>query len=1297
MRHASLVVAVVLAAALSGCTQEVNLPPQLVLKGPDVVRVKAPAVFDASGSSDPDGFIDTTAFKFDFGDGTEAVTGVTSAAHTFAAKGDFTVTVEVTDDAGAVAKTSKLVTVTDNVTPVAGITGPNLVRRGAEAKFDASASSDADGQVTGYSFDFGDGSAKVAGVSVSTHVFAGCAGDKFPCAYTVSVEVVDNDGAKATAAIEVTVTDNVVPSASITGPSSARINQIVSFDASASTDPDGAIAAFSFDFGDSTPAVTGVRTAQHAYSAKGYYSVTLEVTDNDGAKATATIQVTVTDNLAPVAALLGPAEARVNTAVSFDASDSADPDGTVAAFKFDFGDSSADAVVQGVKVAQHAYTAAGAYVVSLEVTDNDGAIGAAAVQILVSDNIPPVAAFTGPATAVVGDVVTFDASPSSDLDGAIAKYSFDFDGDATVDAEGGTVQYNHVYTAAGVFNTTLRVTDNDGADNTAARQISVKTGADSAVPPIASFVSPAQALVNQAVAVDGGASSPGSGAITAYEWDFGDTATGSGATAVHTYTAAGVYDISLKVTATYKDATTLSNTMTRQIDIEDNTVSITSITPASGSTSGGTTVAIKGKGFTSYGVTTLMFGPNNALAVDVIDSTNMTAVTPPGVPGPVDVWLTNQNGSIIHADGFTYLGTDNRATTTYCPVALVAGGTSVGFAANDDDVNLAVDLPFDFEFFGKVYPVGTKLRVTTNGWISFTDAGASFTHSAIPSAANPATLIAPFFMDMTAGAGGQVYVLTTGTAPNRQFAVAWRSFSSRAAGGDVYNFEAVLYESSNDIKFQYLNTYGGQFAGGTSALAGIQGSSVAGVQAFRNSATRGLAPGGRVYAFSYAGGAYAMATDATLTVFSSNPANNGTLPTNGSFTVGFSIPLNPSTISGTNVQLFDVTTSASVNANYAVSGDKLTVTGTPASPLTIDDRYRVTVTTNVFGANKAQFSQDPTKAACAAVSNPAAFTFEFTAVAGAVQKVNLGGGSTPQGIAVSSAANLAYIAKGNGNRAVSVDTNSLSVTNNIALSDCTNPMGIAVTPNGQRTFITCMNGTGRVAAIDTNGTFVQIDVNGVNPGVQSIAVGSNPDGIAIRSAGDRVYAANSGSNTVSVIETSTFNVLTAIGVGNTARGAAVNPAGTRLYVANEGDDSLSVIDVQSGSGGENSVLQTVDVSGSCSGPRGVAVRPDGNRVYVTCRFDDAVLVLDAANFNEVATIPTGDQPLGIAVSTSGKLAMVAETGGTDSVGVLNLDSNTYLTQVPLGGGTNPFWVVFRPNSSVGLVTLSGSNELAEVF
>ena len=108
-------------------------------------------------------------------------------------------------------------------------------------------------------------------------------------------------------------------------------------------------------------------------------------------------------------------------------------------------------------------------------------------------------------------------------------------------------------------------------------------------------------------------------------------------------------------------------------------------------------------------------------------------------------------------------------------------------------------------------------------------------------------------------------------------------------------------------------------------------------------------------------------------------------------------------------------------------------------------------------------------------------------------------------------------------------------------------------------------------------------------GVATIAVGGGPGSVAVNPAGTRAYVTNSGSDTVSVVDTATNTVVATPPVGDASGAVAINPAGTRVYVT--GSDTLSVIDTTT-----NNVVATIAVG---EDPTAVAFNPAGARVYVT--------------------------------------------------------------------------------------------------
>lgn len=143
-----------------------------------------------------------------------------------------------------------------------------------EVQFDASASRDPDGTIKSYSWVFGDGDTGTG--NEVTHMFAD------EGTYTTTLTVKDDEGAEDTFSQNISVSsDSQPPVASFeVDPKSGEVPLIVSFDASASVDPDGSIASYEWEFGDGKSG-SGV-TVDHTFDGSGIYKVKLTVTDTGG-------------------------------------------------------------------------------------------------------------------------------------------------------------------------------------------------------------------------------------------------------------------------------------------------------------------------------------------------------------------------------------------------------------------------------------------------------------------------------------------------------------------------------------------------------------------------------------------------------------------------------------------------------------------------------------------------------------------------------------------------------------------------------------------------------------------------------------------------------------------------------------------------------------------------------------------------------------------------------------------------------------------------------------------------------
>ena len=431
-------------------------------------------IFDASESTS--NWTTIREYEWDFGDGT--VSTGESAFHTYQSEGTYTVELTVGNGHGVSDTATVIVHASipqENEAPNAGFSvDPTSGEAPLEVEFDASASSDTDGNIANYAWRFGNGSTG-SGREIS-HTYSN------PGTYTVTLTVADDEGETDTASRSIRVTDaaaldeNVPPTADLDAtPIRGDVPLLVEFDATGSSDPDGDISTYFWDFGDGTTLADGIAEPSHVYTADGAYDVELTVIDNDGATDTTTATITVDEadtpgNDSPTAEFtVSPDRGDAPLLVDFDAGSSSDPDGTVEMYYWEFGDG--QVLADGIEEPSHVYTNPGTYDVTLTVIDDDGASNSASQEIVVlSTDAPPNAWFSAtPDTGQLPLEVSFDASASTDPDGVIVDYDWDFGDGAT----GTGVSPNHVFPNKGVFDVALIVTDDDGHTDQTSRDITV--------------------------------------------------------------------------------------------------------------------------------------------------------------------------------------------------------------------------------------------------------------------------------------------------------------------------------------------------------------------------------------------------------------------------------------------------------------------------------------------------------------------------------------------------------------------------------------------------------------------------------------------------------------------------------------------------------------------------------------------------------------------------------------------------------------------------------------------------------
>ncbi len=215
-------------------------------------------------------------------------------------------------------------------------------------------------------------------------------------------------------------------------------------------------------------------------------------------------------------------------------------------------------------------------------------------------------------------------------------------------------------------------------------------------------------------------------------------------------------------------------------------------------------------------------------------------------------------------------------------------------------------------------------------------------------------------------------------------------------------------------------------------------------------------------------------------------------------------------------------------------------------------------------------------------------------------------------------------------------------------------------------------GNDTVAVIDA----AKLDVdNYENPAETLIQVGFDPQNLAVTPDGSQVWVAETGPQTgqpslggISVISTATDTVTAHRRLWTDPRAIAFSPSGTTAYVTTS--QGLLVIDTAN--------LNVIAVVRGLGNPEGVAVSPDGSTVYVTNTVQNVVDVISAATNSVTNTISVGQLPWQLVLSSDGGTLYVADADA-NAVSVISTASDTVTDTISDPG--DPVSVALTPDGS----------------
>ena len=503
-------------------------------------------------STDTDGTI--VSWIWDFGD--SFTDSIQNPSHTYISAGTYQVTLTVTDNGGKSSFITKNVVVNPlvNQAPIiSSITGNQTSFKPLVVKF-TEASSDPDGFITQWDWNFGDGhtfSTTNSALKNPSNTYL------FPGTYTVSLTVTDDglpDGTNkktATSSITFVVVPppaNQPPVALFTVDSNNVLAPATILFTDASTDADGKIVSWLWEFEAGSTIFYNSQTYQksvsHTFTKSGTYPVKLTVTDDGSLTNTYILDIIVKNN-APVAILTAsPNPVLSKNQVNFFGNNSYDIDGNITKYAWDFGDGIV--ITQGRSSETHIYAKPGSYQALLTVTDNLGDSSTASLLINVTNRNPIARITYSSLTVKAPGSLLFNGDTSIDDDGIIVSYSWSVSNSIVATTPNSTIQF----TTEGIYVVSLTVTDDFGATNTTSVTVNV-TPPDNILPIAILNVNKNSGVINDTFIFDTLGSNDPDGSIILYQLDFGDGTTTqfvNSAPVSHVYTTIGVYNAKLIIT-----------------------------------------------------------------------------------------------------------------------------------------------------------------------------------------------------------------------------------------------------------------------------------------------------------------------------------------------------------------------------------------------------------------------------------------------------------------------------------------------------------------------------------------------------------------------------------------------------------------------------------------------------------------------------------------------------------------------------------------------------------------------------
>jgi PKD repeat protein len=443
--------------------------PVAKVEAPEAVDEGAQVRFDATGTTSWPDALDRFEWDFDY-DGTFSVDAQGNVTnHVYLDDGKYDFVVKIYDSDGSMSRYQGRITVRD-LAPTSSFTFTGSSDEGGPTAFNASGSFSYPDEIVEYEWDFHHGgSFNVEATGEKANFTYMDHGN-----YMVGLRVTDDDGSYCLTVLEVLVRD-LIPVPVLVGPNATEEGTPILLDASLSTSYPDELVSYEWDLSydgvsfniDYTEAVVN-----HTYMDNGTYLVALRLTDDDGSTVLADMLVMVSD-LAPVSNLTVTGPMLEGSPVTLNGSASSSFPDELVSWEWDVDYDGTFQVDASGPSGEYTYMDNGTYLVALRVTDDDGSVILATLELTILDLGPTAGIEVDREVLPEGEELFLNTSPTSSYPDEVVYYEWDWDGDGVYDEETANTTTTHVFTAPGNYTVVLQVTDDDGSQHIATVLIGV--------------------------------------------------------------------------------------------------------------------------------------------------------------------------------------------------------------------------------------------------------------------------------------------------------------------------------------------------------------------------------------------------------------------------------------------------------------------------------------------------------------------------------------------------------------------------------------------------------------------------------------------------------------------------------------------------------------------------------------------------------------------------------------------------------------------------------------------------------